>query len=172
MLQKDTLENLIIQGLSQYQINTKRAKVVQSYKKKTCKSCKSEMIDNRGRTKTYCSVQCKRDYDYKEYITKWIAGDINAVTRGNGSISNYVRRWLKEQYGECCWECNWCEINPTTGKIPIEVDHIDGDYTNDNPDNLRLLCPNCHSLTPTYKARNKGNGRHARRERYKLGKSY
>lgn len=56
--------------------------------------------------------------------------------------------------------------------IPLEVDHIDGNHKNSFPSNVRLLCANCHSLTPTYKSKNKGNGRHTRKERYHLGKSY
>lgn len=40
------------------------------------------------------------------------------------------------------------------GPIPLELDHIDGDVTNNTIQNLRLLCPNCHARTPTYRARN------------------
>jgi hypothetical protein len=39
--------------------------------------------------------------------------------------------------------------------IPLELDHIDGDNENNNFNNLRLLCPNCHALTPTYRGKNK-----------------
>jgi hypothetical protein len=42
------------------------------------------------------------------------------------------------------------------GPIPLEVDHIDGDRRNNRLENLRLLCPNCHALTPTYRGRNIG----------------
>jgi hypothetical protein len=41
----------------------------------------------------------------------------------------------------------------------VEVEHIDGDWQNNNPENLILLCPNCHSLTPTYRGLNRGRGR-------------
>ena len=87
-------------------------------------------------------------------------------------MSKHIRRWLLEQKGEQCWQCGWNEKHPIGDSVPIEVDHIDGDHTNNIPSNLRLLCPNCHSLTPTYKNRNKGNGRHERRQRYQKGKSY
>ncbi|MFF4258954.1 HNH endonuclease signature motif containing protein [Streptomyces sp. NPDC001663] len=40
--------------------------------------------------------------------------------------------------------------------LPLEVDHIDGDWRNNRIENLRLLCPNCHSTTDTYRGRNKG----------------
>lgn len=43
--------------------------------------------------------------------------------------------------------------------IPLELDHIDGERSNNLLENLRLLCPNCHALTPTYRGRNKRNKR-------------
>jgi 5-methylcytosine-specific restriction endonuclease McrA len=69
-------------------------------------------------------------------------------------------------------ECGWSKQNPFTKTIPIELEHIDGNSENNTLENVKLLCPSCHSLTPTYKNANKGNGRFNRRERYKNGKSY
>jgi 5-methylcytosine-specific restriction endonuclease McrA len=60
-------------------------------------------------------------------------------------------------------DCGWCEINPITNKVPIQLEHIDGNSENNSLDNLKILCPNCHSLTPTFGALNKGNGRELRR---------
>lgn len=47
--------------------------------------------------------------------------------------------------------------------IPLELDHRNGDHRDNQLANLRLLCPNCHALTPTYRGRNRGrhNGRKA-----------
>ena len=57
-----------------------------------------------------------------------------------------------------------CGISEWNGKsLSLEIDHIDGLHTNNNPNNLRIICPNCHSQTDTYKAKNKGNGRASRR---------
>lgn len=56
------------------------------------------------------------------------------------------------------WEekCNNCGLFEWMNqKIPLELDHIDGNRENHLLNNLRLLCPNCHAQTPTYKARNK-----------------
>lgn len=52
------------------------------------------------------------------------------------------------------------------------LDHIDGDGTNHVRSNVRMICPNCDSQLPTFKARNRGNGRHFRRQRYRAGLSY
>jgi len=53
----------------------------------------------------------------------------------------------------------WGERNPFTGLIPLEVEHIDGNYKNNRPENLILLYPNCYSLTKNYRGANKGKGR-------------
>jgi Zn finger protein HypA/HybF involved in hydrogenase expression len=67
-----------------------------------------------------------------------------------------------EKYDNKCARCGWAEINPTSGKIPLEVEHIDGNYKNTTEENLTLLCPNCHALTPTYRSLNIGHGRKER----------
>jgi hypothetical protein len=51
--------------------------------------------------------------------------------------------------------CSGCGLAQWLGAaIPLELDHIDGDVENNAISNLRLLCPNCHALTPTYRGRN------------------
>lgn len=52
-------------------------------------------------------------------------------------------------------KCAWCGRKIWRGlPILLELDHIDGDHLNNEIENLRLLCPNCHAQTPTYKGRN------------------
>lgn len=86
--------------------------------------------------------------------------------------SKTIKRYLISKFGEKCMECEWNLINPFSGKIPIELEHIDGNSENNTIENVKLLCPNCHSLTKTFRSLNKGNGRYNRRERYKNKKSY
>ena len=58
-------------------------------------------------------------------------------------------------------KCNKCELSIWLGeKIPLELEHIDGNHSNNKRDNLEALCPNCHSLTPTWRGRNKRNQKH------------
>ena len=52
--------------------------------------------------------------------------------------------------------CSCCKLDIWMGhRIPLELDHIDGNHQNNALKNVRLLCPNCHSLTPTFRGRNK-----------------
>jgi 5-methylcytosine-specific restriction endonuclease McrA len=74
------------------------------------------------------------------------------------AVSGYVRRYLFEQKA-CCWECGWAKRHPVTGRIPLHIDHVDGDWRHNQLGNLRLLCPNCHALTPSYGVLNRGRGR-------------
>ena len=60
--------------------------------------------------------------------------------------------------------CGWGEENPYTHNIPLEVHHKDGNYQNNNEDNLQVLCPNCHSLTDTYKGLNRDSRRDGRNQ--------
>jgi Zn finger protein HypA/HybF involved in hydrogenase expression len=89
----------------------------------------------------------------------------------NGTLGkNGLKKWLKEKYGYKCAECNLTEWR--NKPIVLELEHRDGNSENNEFENLCLICPNCHSQTDTYKGKNKGNGRHARRQRYAEGKSF
>ena len=59
---------------------------------------------------------------------------------------------LKNHRCECCGLSEWLEE-----PIPLELDHIDGDHYNNILENLKILCPNCHAKTPTYRGKNKKN---------------
>lgn len=53
-----------------------------------------------------------------------------------------------------CELCGWAAV-AIDGRIPLELDHINGRRCDNRLENLRILCPNCHSLQPTHRGRNK-----------------
>ena len=112
-------------------------------KKKPCANC-GAMHTNR----VYCSRECLNLHTFKRFN----AGEV--LDRAT------IYKVLTQLNGEACMMCNlatWLDH-----KIALEVDHIDGDASNNFPSNVRLICPNCHSTTPSWKGRNKGNGRKSR----------
>ncbi|MCC5948252.1 MAG: HNH endonuclease [Nitriliruptoraceae bacterium] len=75
---------------------------------------------------------------------------------GRGTSLAALKLRLLES-GRLPHRCQGCSLSEwLDGPIPLEFDHIDGDRRNNDPTNLRLLCPNCHALTPTYRGRNIG----------------
>lgn len=98
-------------------------------------------------------------------IEQWLAGN-NSVTLSGGVTKNtktFVKDYLIKTRGDQCEECGWNERSPD-GRSIIQMDHINGDCFDNRPENLRLLCPNHHAMTPTYGSLNKGSGRSHRRK--------
>lgn len=92
-------------------------------------------------------------------LDKWLKGDWNGTTRSGKFLSKIIRDYLLEKNSFACERCGWDKINPITNKSTLQIHHKDGNYKNNSKENLEVLCPNCHSLTETFGAINKGNGR-------------
>lgn len=126
--------------------------------KYNCTFCKVEFEARPSKKRIYCSNKCQHEHLLLESIKK------------SKVSSRTWKKYLIYSSGTICMVCKNSKWNNQS--IPIELDHIDGDSTNNKLENLRLICPNCHAQTPTYKNRNKGKGRYFRRTRYNSGKSY
>lgn len=115
----------------------------------TCNYCSNTFTHGVQSTGTYCSTRCSGDAKRAESQRRFEVGLVTKRTT--------AKSFVVERDGYSCRECGIFDYN---GKeISLQLDHIDGCAANNMPDNLRLLCPNCHSQTPHYGAKNKGKGR-------------
>jgi len=69
--------------------------------------------------------------------------------------SKYHRSTLRNaviRFGVIEYKCSKCGNDGSwlNQPLPLDIDHINGDNTNNSLDNLRFLCPNCHRQTPTW----------------------
>ena len=117
-----------------------------------CKSCDREYkyFDSQ-QTGTFCSKKCTHDYRIK---TMMESGHGN-----KGNAKTYLKRHV-------AYKCSECEITEYNNKpIVLQVDHIDGNNKNNLIENVRWLCPNCHSQTSTFGAKNVSEEGHVGRLR-------
>lgn len=127
-------------------------------------SCKAIRLKNSESTK---KANANRDYkaQYNNLSEKakqniaWNKGKYSVDFSYNGRGNH--KAVLIQERGHCCEECTVSIWNDKP--ITLELEHIDGDNKNNNKDNLKLLCPNCHSQTPTWRRAKKAYGKHNRR---------
>ena len=118
---------------------------------KNCLYCNS-LIPKRN---LYCNNTCQMKYQKQNDFSLIEEGNFDDL--GNKqTIDRVSKQYLIHIHGDNCMKCGWNVTNEWTNKVPIELNHIDGDPENHSLDNLELLCPNCHSLTEFYKSRGKG----------------
>lgn len=105
----------------------------------------------------FCSLKCQQAFNFEARSRLLESGGYFVI-----QPKRFLRRYLTRRFGERCSRCGWAERHAVTKRVPIEVEHIDGDWRNNRPENLTLLCPNCHALTPTFRGLNRGRGRASR----------
>ena len=111
----------------------------------------------------YCSLKCQGLYQTKCRIDKcWCVGYMEKK-----ELPTSIRAHLISKSNNKCATCGWGELNPVTKQSPLTIHHIDGDCHNNSIDNLIVLCPNCHSITPNYGALNRGYSKRTYRSKSK-----
>lgn len=73
-----------------------------------------------------------------------------------------IKKHVLKLQGHVCAKCGVAKWN--NANLVLELEHKDGNSSNNLLVNLECLCPNCHSQTATYKSKNKGFGRGSRRK--------
>ena len=125
------------------------------------RECKHPQCNNLTKNPKYCSQKCCGNHKQVISFLQVEQGIANEIA---------VKNYLLYHYGNKCFEC---DLESWQKKIlPMDLDHIDGDPDNNILENCRLLCPNCHRQTPTYKGGNgstkkKDQRNIKRRKRYK-----
>jgi predicted nucleic acid-binding Zn ribbon protein len=109
----------------------------------TCLSCQKTGEHGPTSLGLYCNNRCQQAHKWSLLKERFDQGD----TAGAGKTT--LRRYVIERDGEKCSDCGipafW------NGKpLTLDMDHINGNNSNNAPANLRLLCPNCHTQTPTW----------------------
>ncbi len=84
-------------------------------------------------------------YKLEDILTK------NSYYQSHGLKRRLMKAGIKPSF---CEECSWAKISED-GRLPLELDHINGNKTDNRIQNLQILCPNCHSLKLTHRGKNK-----------------
>lgn len=121
---------------------------------KNCKKCGKKLYND---NKTGYCASCLKEKTNADKIQRWLqTGETGCSV--NTTLRNCIRDYIYEQQNN---QCAICELNRiwNNKNLNFILDHIDGDASNNNKNNLRLICPNCDSQLDTFKSKNKKSAR-------------
>lgn len=113
-----------------------------------CANCGNKIPYNNTR---FCSQECSSKYKANSTLNMFLEN--NYI--GRVKITTVLRTWLLNRVENKCEKCGWGETNPYSNNVALDIHHKDGNRRNNTLENIEILCPNCHSLTETYKYLNK-----------------
>jgi len=105
------------------------------YPERACLECLKVFLPNR-KDKVYCSKICRTTYGKKHLGHS--KGNLKQQNRRSSLQKNPYKRYK----GVVCQTCEFIPTHP----CQLDVDHIDGNHSNNEPKNLQTLCANCHRL--------------------------
>ena len=118
---------------------------------KTIRDCLE--CGKKTKNKKFCCQQCSATYKRHLIHEEIRKGNYKNTMSGCRTLKSF----LVIERGE---KCGCCGLSKWRGKpIPLDVHHKDGDASNNRPDNLELLCLNCHGITPNFGRKNKHSTR-------------
>lgn len=147
-----------------------------------CESCKQEHDGSYGSGK-YCNRSCANKRERSEEVKQKISLSSQKERESRSvELKKEIKRKVKSRWDAKILErpfetltferlkrrivleqdhtCNKCKLKEWLGEqITLELEHKDGNNQNNERENLECLCPNCHSLTLTWKGRNKRNNK-------------
>ena len=124
-----------------------------------CLNCSKHFNKKRNSKNKFCCNKCSSEYKKQENIQKWKNGELVGYSGKTYQIKQFIRNYLIKKSKCKCSKCGWSKINQKTNKVPLEINHIDGDPQNSKESNLEVLCPNCHALTENFRSLNKNSCR-------------
>lgn len=154
---------------------------------KNCKKCGNEFEPQKGLV-NYCSLTCRNSRSWSNEDKQKLSESMKKSEKVNGNNIKSKEEWdginqrrrerhvikiLESNYKDLSFEslrfrilyeqdnkCNCCGLTKWLDKpIILELEHKDGNHFNNERINLEMICPNCHSLTDTWRGRNKTNKR-------------